>query len=482
MSEGGMNRRNAIRTITGGVAAGALFPVLGAKAADTRPNIVFILTDDHRYDAFGFMDKPWLKTPAMDSLAADGVQFVNSFVTTSLCSPSRASFLTGQYARCHGVKNNATPWRDSNVTFLEMLHARGYQSAFIGKWHMPGGHIPDLTAQGKVDRMVSFSYMTGQGRYYDCPLIVDGEKVKKDGYLTDILTDYALDFLDSTDRKSPFCLFLSHKAVHASFKPPRRYRGALRNAPLAEREENEKNLPQGLTNYSQVLEFHENQQGYYEALMAVDDSVGEVLEWLETRGLAENTIVVYTGDNGYFWGEHGLIDKRYAYEEGMRVPLLARYPRLMPGDETVDEMVLNIDLAPTLLEAAGIGRPAFMQGRSYLPLAVGRKTPWRDSFLYEYFWDPIQAPLLKGLSDDRDSFIERQVSKLGFPHPPIRAVRTENWKYITYLDENFSDELYNLSEDPRERNDLSGKASMRDKKERLRKELERLERKVSACG
>jgi N-acetylglucosamine-6-sulfatase len=439
--------------------AAAMMPGLRAAGSDTRPNIVFLLIDDQRYDAMGFMGKyPWLKTPNMDRLAREGVHFRNSFVTTSLCSPSRASFLTGQYASCHGVMNNATPWLDSNVTFLELLHAAGYDTGFIGKWHMPGKGIPDLTGQGKVDRMVSFSYATGQGVYNDCPLIVDGQKHKQKGYITDVLTEYAIDFLDRK-RKSPFCLFLSHKAVHAFFVPPDRYQGVLKDADLPRLQPMTKDLPLGIINKQQRSKFDENVQKYYEALLAVDDSVGAVLDWLDTRGAAENTLVVFVGDNGYFWGEHGLTDKRYPYEEGIRIPHLVRYPALAPdGGRTVSEMALNIDLMPTLLDAAGIDTPRGVQGKSYLGLARGERVAWRDSWLYEYFLDPA------------------------FPNPPMKGVRTRDWKYITYPHpkpkKRLPDEMYNLAEDPGEMNDLAGDPAFADKKKELAKELKRLEREA----
>ncbi len=448
-------RRDALKGAAAGAAAGTLGPFLkaGAKA---KPNIIFILTDDHRWDAFGFMDKPWLQTPHMDRLAKEGVHFENSFVTTSLCSPSRASFLTGQYARCHGVQNNLTPWRESNLTFLEVLHSQGYRTAFIGKWHMPGTNgLPDMVGQGKLDRMVSFTIGTGQGIYYDCPMVVDGKKTKTKGYITDVLTDYSLDFL-SKNKDKPFCMYLSHKAVHHNFTPPERYDGALDHVSFHRMEDNEKDLPMGLVHVPQRLNFEKNQQHYYEALMGVDDSLGRLLKFLDDNGLAENTLIVYAGDNGYFWGEHGLIDKRYAYEESLRIPQLMRFPRLVPdGGKKVDEMVLNIDLAPTLLAAAGIQPPSRIQGRSCLELSQGKDVQWRDSFLYEYFDD------------------------LGFPHPPIRAVRTPEFKYINYLEDRFKDELFNIKEDPGERNNLIDDHQAAPKLKQLKAELERLEKKFS---
>ncbi len=445
MKENSIDRRQAMKAMV----AAASVPMLGARAADKRPNIVFILTDDHRYDAMGFMGvRPWLRTPAMDRLAAEGVHFQNSFVTTSLCSPSRASFLTGQYASRHGIQNNATPWRDSNLTFLEMLHGEGYRTGFIGKWHMPGEGLPDLVGQDKVDRMVTFH---GQGKYFDCPLVIDGKKHAQDGYITDVLTGHAMDFLDSTG-DDPFCLYLSHKAVHDNFSPPPRHKGALDKEDFREKG-NKDHHPIGWYHALMKMNFAKHHQNYYEAVMGVDDSVAAVLEWLDAKGVAENTLVVYTGDNGFYWGEHGLVDKRYAYEEGMRVPHLLRFPRLIPdGGRKVDEMVLNVDLAPTTLAAAGIDPGPAMQGASYLELATGKRVQWRDSFLYEYF-------------EDR-----------GFPYPKIKGVRTKDYKLITYPrgSDKFPDELYNLANDPEELNDLIDDPDYDGKEEQLRRELARL--------
>lgn len=458
----GIGRRRALSTMALGAAGAAMVPMFGARAADTRPNIVFILADDHRYDALGFMNThPWLETPNMDRIAREGVHFKNSFVTTSLCSPARASFLTGQYPRCHGVMNNNTPWVDSNVTWLGALHSAGYRAGFVGKWHMPGGGVPDMAGSGKLDRMVSFDYAGGQGVYTDCPLVVDGERVKSDGYITDVLTDYSLEFLDGA-KNGRFCLYLSHKAVHAMFKPPKRYKGTLEGADLPELEKIERGLPIGLINGYQRARFDHYVQGYYESLRAVDDSVGAVLGWLDQAGLAENTLVVYAGDNGYYWGEHGLNDKRYAYEEGIRVPHLARCPRFQPeGGVVRDEMVLNVDLMPTILESAGVKTPAAVQGESCLGLIGGRDMPWRDSWMYEYFQDP------------------------GFPVPPIKAVRTKDWKLITYPHpkerKRLPDEMYNLANDPGERNNLAGTAARAGKEKELRAELARLEKEIG-CG
>jgi arylsulfatase A-like enzyme len=454
------NRRQALQTIAAGAAAGAALPLLKSRAADSRPNIVFILTDDQRYDAFGFMNNPWLKTPNMDRLAREGVHFKNSFVTTSLCSPSRASLLTGQYPRCHGVVNNLTPWDPKNVTFLELLRGQGYQTAFIGKWNMPGKDIPDLTGAGKVDRMVSFSAGLGQGVYQDCPLIVDGKDVKGPGYITDVLTQYALEFLNQR-RSGPFCLYLSHKAPHNNFIPPDRYKGKLAQAPLRKMEEQTHNYLMGAILLPQLFNFDKDQQGYYETIMGVDDSVGAVLKLLDDKGWAENTLIVYGSDNGYLWGEHGLIDKRLAYEESIRVPHLLRWPRRAPkGGMKVEQMVLNIDLMPTLLTAAEVPIPSWVQGQNYLGfLDPAQHLPGRASWLYEYRQDP------------------------GFPpDSSIKAVRTPDWKFVTYpgaKDPLFKDELFHLADDPRERKNLAADPAWAKKKSELAAELARLDREIT---
>ena len=450
-----INRRDALRCLGAGAAAGALLPGLAA-GAQKRPNIIFILTDDHRWDAFGFMDKPWLKTPNMDRLAAEGVHFQNSFVTTSLCSPSRASFLTGQYAHCHGVMNNTTPWRDSNTTWLELLHAAGYYTGFIGKWHMPGKGVPDLKGQGKVDRMVSFNARHGQGKYFDCPLMVDGQMVESEGYITDILTDYALEFLNNADDR-PFCLYLSHKAVHAMFVPPPRYEGALKDAPLPELQKNRRRLPMSLDHILTKMNFHKMVQGYYEGIMGLDDGVGAVLDWLDRKGLAEDTIVVYAGDNGFLWGEHGLVDKRYAYEESMRIAHLMRYPRLVPAGREEDGMVLNTDLMPTLLSACGLAVPSQVQGMSYMDLAAGKEDQWRHAFYYEYFKDGGY-----------------------YPQPPCEAVRTDSWKYITYQKSQwrFPDELFNLEKDPGEMRNLANDPAHQDKLKQMKAMLQKVKQET----
>jgi len=455
-----MTRRAALQGL-GAAAAGAL--VAGAparRAASTgrsRPNFIFILTDDQRWDALGSAGHPFFKSPNLDRLAHEGVRFSNTFVTTSLCSPSRATFLTGLYPHRHGVKNNLTPWTGEHLTFLERLAAAGYDCAFIGKWHMPGKGLPKLKG---VDPFISFTAVAGQGKYFDCPLIINGKEVKTHGYITDQLNDYALDFLKQP-RSRPFCLYLAHKAVHSPMSPAPRHQGLYRDAQVTLPPELKFKGHEAHYNMMHLLVMGKNTpeswtrhiQDYYATLQAVDEDTGKILDYLDRAGLAENTAVFFAGDNGFFWGEHGLIDKRYAYEESMRIPLLARFPAGIerPG-RLVEEMALNLDLAPTLLDLAGVEVPGEMQGLSWKPLLRGERAEWRQAFLYEYFKD------------------------WPFPVPPLLAVRTPEWKYIHYLEAKRPDELFHLADDPKEMTNLITAPAQGETLSKLRTELDRLKR------
>lgn len=300
------------------------------SAAEDARNIVLILVDDHRFDAAGFMGHPYLETPSLDALAAGGVHFANAFVTTSLCSPSRASILSGQYTHHHGVVSNNDPMPTDIETFPMHLQSAGYQTGFVGKWHMGG--ITDEPRQG-FDHWVSFR---GQGVYLpptdrEWFLNVNGERVPQRGYITDELTDYALEWLDSRDSERPFLLYLSHKAVHDNFIPAERHAGTYADEPFPI-PETQPNTPANYDGkpmwvYNQRNSWHgvdypfhgsRSDEGgieglykrYNEALLAVDESVGRVVDYLEANGLSENTVILYMGDNGFLWGEHGLIDKR----------------------------------------------------------------------------------------------------------------------------------------------------------------------------
>jgi N-acetylglucosamine-6-sulfatase len=405
-------------------------------------NVIFILVDDLRHDAFGLAGHPWLETPNLDALARGGVRMRNAFVTTALCSPSRASILTGQYAHRHRVVDNNNPVPPGTIFFPQYLQRAGYDTAFIGKWHMGGGSDDP---QPGFDRWVSFR---GQGSYLPSKggLNIDGTRVPQRGYITDELTDYALEWLKQRDGGRPFFLYLSHKAVHAEFIPADRHKGRYRDRPfpapktMADTPENYEGKPMWVRNqrnswhgvdfpYHGDLNIAEYYRQYAETLLAVDESVGRVIDLLRERKLLDSTIVMFMGDNGFAFGEHGLIDKRTAYESSMRVPLLVSGGGL-PAGATVQEVAANIDIAPTILEAAGLEPPA-MDGRSFLPLARGQRVPWRDTLLYEYYWER------------------------SFPQTPaMHALRGDRYKYIRYYGLWDTDELYDLQADPLETRNL----------------------------
>jgi len=390
------------------------------KLPNAKPrNVVFVLTDDHRYDALGFMhSQPFIETPNLDALARSGVHMRNAFVTTSLCSPSRASILTGLYAHRHRVIDNNNPVPSELVFFPQYLQRAGYETAFIGKWHM--GPDSDDPQRG-FDHWVSFR---GQGSYLPSPngLNVDGRRVPQKGYITDELTDYAIEWLRGRKGDRPFFLYLSHKGVHSDFIPPDRYKGRAKdkqfNRPRTMSAENVVGAPMWARNqrnswhgvdypYHSDLDLADYYHRYAETLRGVDDSVGRVVQYLNERGLLDSTLIVYMGDNGFAFGEHGLIDKRTAYEESMRVPMLLRCPELFKDGTAIDQVVANIDVAPTVLEAAGLRPPTSMDGRSFLAVAQGRQAEWRDVLLYEYYWERNfpQTPTMQALRGDRYKYI-----------------------------------------------------------------------------
>lgn len=433
-------------------APAAVVPVPSEVVPERLPgakprNVVFILSDDHRYDAMSFMGHQFAKTPVMDSMAANGVHLKNAFVTTSLCSPSRASILTGLYTFRHRVIDNNRLVRPGTIFFPQFLQKAGYATAFMGKWHMGGAS--DEPRPG-FDRWVSFR---GQGNYLppgpNYTLNVDGKRVKQKGYITDELTDYAVDWLKQQQpAEKPFFLYLSHKAVHANFTPAERHAGSLADLPFtrpaseADTEANYRLKPRWLRDqrnswhgvdfpYHSELDIERFYKSYCETLRAVDDSIGRVLDQLKAMGILDETLVIYMGDNGFMFGEHGLIDKRVAYETSIRVPMLMQCPALFKGGTVVEEVVANIDIAPTIMEAMGLRKPPHMDGASFIPLAQGREIPWRDYFLYVYYWEK------------------------NFPQSPtVFSLRGDRYKYITYYGLWDADELYDLQADPGETRNL----------------------------
>ena len=438
-------------------------------------NVIFILCDDHRREALGFLDHPFLETPHLDRMASGGAFLKNAFVTTSLCSPSRASILTGMYTHNHRVTDNYHPVSPDHLFFPEYLQAAGYETAFIGKWHMGGD---DDSPRKGFDHWVAFK---GQGTYwpdgrgttrvvpqtrYD-GLNINGKRSPQKGYITDELTDYALDWLKNRNDRRPYFLYVSHKAVHSDFVPHDRHRGRYRDQPweppvtFADTPQNRAGKPRWAINqrnsrhgvdYGYNLDDFDVEayyKRYCEALLAVDDNVGRLLSHLEQSGELESTVVIYMGDNGFAFGEHGLIDKRTAYESSIRVPLLVHCPELIEGGTVIDEVVANIDIAPTVLEIAGRGTPEKMDGASFYPLLSGDdQVPWRESLLYEYFWE------------------------WNYPHTPtVYAVVGQRYKYIRYHGVWDTDELYDLEKDPHEQKNLIRDPAHQELANKLKQQL-----------
>lgn len=438
-------------------------------AQQKQMNIIFILSDDHRYDAMGFMNKiQGLQTPGMDRMAKEGAHVKNAFVSTALCSPSRASILTGQYAHSHTVVDNDAPLPTNLIFFPKYMQEKGYQTAFFGKWHM--GNTDDQPQPG-FDHWLSFR---GQGVYLNPVFNINGKVVPQaeGSYVTDLLTKNAIEWMNNRKKNKPFFVYLSHKGVHAEFEPAERHKGMYATLPIvtppsmyltatdSSKYYGIPTAPQSKVNYSDIptwvrkqryswhgvdymyhgqIPFDKFYHLYLETLQAVDESVEKVLDWVKAEGLEQNTMVVYMGDNGFSFGEHGLIDKRHAYEESMRVPMLVWAPGMVKPNSVVDKVVMNVDIAPTFLELAGISKPKQMQGFSFSNLLKGNANGWqRDKVFYEYYWESA------------------------FPQTPTTfAVRSDRYKYIYYNGVWDINELFDLQNDPFEMNNLIRDTSYR---------------------
>lgn len=446
------------------------------QAVDERPNIVFVLVDDLRWDEVGIAGHPYVETPNIDRVAREGAYFQQAFTTTPLCSPSRATFLTGLYPHKNGITDNLARNETSHQleTYPKMLNAAGYDTAFIGKWHMGNDDSPR-------PGFTLWAGMKGQGEALNPELNINGERRKFEGYVTDILTDLSVDFV-SQDRSSPFLLYLSHKALHPNmtqlddgssadspsgvpgFIPAERHRGryagetALRrpNAGIAptDRPALMRQIgdlpPLGEETMTPVSEIHERQ----EMLLAVDESLGRIMAAIDAMGELDNTVVVVTSDHGYWYGEHGLWEeRRLAYEEALRIPMMLRFPeRVSPGSRPL-QMVLSIDVAPTMLEFAGVEASGTLHGKSLVPILEGESPEWRSSFLVEYYSDTV---------------FER------IDHMGYKAVRSDRYKYIRYEDLEGMDEFYDLHADPYELRNVIGDPRYDKALKEMQAELNRL--------
>ena len=449
-----------------------------------RPNIVVVLVDDLRWDEFGLAGHPYAETPNIDRLGIEGARFANAFHAVPLCSPNRASLLTGQYPSRHGIIDNVARNLASHrlETFPQALQAAGYETAFIGKWHMGN----DPTPRPGFDYWAA---LPGQGRTIDPVLYEDGASRVVPGYVTDILTNRALGFLER-ERDRPFMLFLSHKGVHPDARqlddgsvdlsypmvyiPAPRHLGRYDDEVFPRRP----NVPAGLEDleseasrealglrasaevtdvfgedFLDPMTRESTIRRRAEMLLAIDEGLGAILEALEVQGILDETLILFTSDNGYFFGEHGFsIERRMPYDESIRSPILVRYPPRIEAGLRVDGLTLSIDVAPTLLDFAGVPVPDRIQGRSLVPLLTGRPTEWRESVLVEFYTYENPMPWLTDMD--------------------YRAVRTDRWKYIHWV--KHGPELYDLDADPYETTNLAGDPEVAAVEEELRRELGRL--------
>lgn len=403
---------------------------LSAKSHQAEPpkRIIFILSDDHRYDYMGFMDTiEWLETPNMDRLASEGAHCSEAYVSTSLCSPSRATILTGLYTHQHTIVDNQAPNPGVHTYFPKHLQDAGYKTAFFGKWHM--GDESNAPQPG-FDHWESFK---GQGVYYGPTLNINGKEIDypKSVYTTDLLTQHAIDWMDSQDPDQPCFVYLSHKSVHSEFFPAKRheglYEGKKIDLPITYNqtkngEYRDLNWPEWVKEqriswhgvdymYHKTNELQELVTDYCETLLGVDDSIGSVLDYLDAKGSTHDSLVIYMGDNGFSWGEHGLIDKRHFYEESARVPLIMSYPAAIQGGQTNESLLLNTDIAPTILDYANADIPEYYVGKSAKPTFNQEETyVLRDTIFYEYYWeyDFPMTPTTFGVRDDRYKLIRYQ--------------------------------------------------------------------------
>ena len=458
-----------------------------AGGKGTRPNILFIMSDDHATQALSCYGSRLIETPNLDQLAADGMLFNKSFVTNSICAPSRAVILTGKHSHLNGVPNNHARFDSSQVSFPKILQKNGYQTAMIGKWHLKS-------------RPTGFDYwnvLPGQGDYYNPRFINNGSDTTYHGYVTDIITDLALDWLSSRQQKEPFLLMVHNKAPHRNWMPDFKHLNVFEDiefpqpASFHDDYSGKEHLhQQKLTvarhmdmvydlkipcdtcpvdevnqwargeyrkqmldmdslqvtawnnGYKQEINHYETSsftpdelvdwkyqrylQDYLRCILSVDENVGRILEYLDQHGLADNTVVVYTSDQGFFLGEHGLFDKRYMYEESLRAPLVIRYPDRIQPSQVCQELVQNLDIAPTILEMAGADIPDEMQGKSLRPLFKSpENADWRDAIYYQFY-------------------------ESGWGVPQHYGIRTKSHKLIHFLSESDNWELYDLESDPNE--------------------------------
>ena len=456
----------------------------------SRPNILFIMSDDHAAHAMSCYGSRINQTPNLDRIAREGMRFDNCFCTNSLCEPSRAGILTGTYNHVNGVTTIGAHIDNRLENVAKILQRDDYQTAIVGKWHL---------GQGTEHWPTGFDYwniLQGQGPYFDPEMVCNGEKVQYTGYTTDLITGLSLDWLKDRDTERPFFLMYHHKAPHRHWEPddkhaqlyedvdiaePRTFDDDYSNRANAAREARmrvaddlteldlKQPVPEGLSAAEEKSwKYQRYIKDYLRCVASIDDNVGRVLDYLEEENLVEDTIVIYTSDQGFFLGDHGWYDKRFMYEESLRMPFIIRYPREIEAGSVCEEMMLNVDFAPTWLDCAGIDIPDHMQGRSCRPL-LNRDTPgdWQQSTYYRYWMHLSHHNVCAhyGVRTHRHKLIYYYGDACGQPNA-IDERRDPEW------------ELFDLHEDPCELNNVYGNPAYSEIARDLTRELHRLQEKL----
>ncbi|MDQ3937892.1 MAG: sulfatase, partial [Chloroflexota bacterium] len=431
------------------------------------------------------------ETPGIDRLANEGMRLDNCFCTNSLCSPSRAAILTGTYNHLNGVTSNSSRFDARQPTYVSLLHEAGYQTYIAGKWHLGHGGIHEPRG---FDR---WAVLEEHGTYHDPEFLTAGGRYRREGYTTDVITDQALEWLAARDRDRPFCVLVQHKAPHREWEPAERHATLYEDREIAEpatlrddytgratpaREATmtirhdlsdadlKAFLPQGLTDDEALRwKYRRFITDYLRCVAALDENVARMLDWLDAEGIATDTIVVYTSDQGFLLGDHGWYDKRFMYEESLRMPFLVRYPREIPAGSHSAAMALNIDFGPTFLDYAGVAVPEFMQGRSLRPVLLADQPPdWRTSIYYRYWVHHDVAHHVwahYGLRTHRHKLVYYYAEPCGTPGAHDEP-RTPEW------------ELFDLDADPFELNSVYGDPAYADVVRELKRELRRLQQEV----
>jgi arylsulfatase A-like enzyme len=453
-----MKRRTFLQ-IAGTGAAGFIFSGCSIPGgAEEPPNIIFLLTDDQRWDTMGCMGNEIIQTPNMDRLAAEGTLFTNNFITTSICAPSRVSILTGQYQRRHGIDDFSKEFSPDawQQTYPMLLRNNGYHTGFVGKFGIQNNSpLPE-------DDFDFFWGFSGQGQYFHQ---VNGER----RHLTSIMGDHIEEFLGGAPPEKPFCLSVSFKAPHVLDNDPDPFQydpeledlyadvtipqpataGEKYFDMLPEFIQNSENRTRWKNRFATEEMYQRSVKGYYRLITGVDRAIGRIFDQLESAGQSENTVIILTGDNGFFLNEHSLAGKWLMYEESIRTPMVIRDPRLpseLQGAER-SEMTLNIDVAPTILGLAGLEKPENNQGMDLSPLCGGESPEWRQSWFYEHHF------------------------RYGGRIPPSEGIRTDEWKYVRYIDQDpVYEQLFNLKDDPHEIENLAADPAHQQTLERLRKD------------